>query len=370
MKLDLFKHLNNVDEEKLHNKFKILRDEFMVKGEKEILTDWTEGFVDRDGKIINEFQTTFHSSFWEFYLHSVLKNNGFLMNQNHDRPDFMVTGPVEFNLEAVVANIKDGGVPENKRTFEDIMSMVVPPRLQSDFTNCLDEAITRCSKAMQRKNKYYKINYSKCNWIQSNTPFVIALSSYDQINYGREFIYPMMALLYGWYYRPETEGYYKRGFIVKPGSDAKLKIGLFNKKEYENVSAVMFSCTMTLGKLTSRSIVENKLPYNYNHVFTIRHDIEDNEIPYKLQIVSKETPEYLDDGLFIFHNPNAKNKLNLETFKNTNIIQIYMKENKMHTIGENLPIISRINIPKLFLPEQYVNQFVIETMSKYNNLIY
>jgi len=33
----------------------------------DVLTDWARGFVDRDGKFVTEFQTTFNSSFWELY---------------------------------------------------------------------------------------------------------------------------------------------------------------------------------------------------------------------------------------------------------------------------------------------------------------
>ena len=31
----------------------------------DVLHDWARGFVDRDGKFVEEFQTTFNSSFWD-----------------------------------------------------------------------------------------------------------------------------------------------------------------------------------------------------------------------------------------------------------------------------------------------------------------
>jgi hypothetical protein len=34
----------------------------------DVLNDWARGFEDRDGKFVQEFQTTFNSSFWELYL--------------------------------------------------------------------------------------------------------------------------------------------------------------------------------------------------------------------------------------------------------------------------------------------------------------
>jgi hypothetical protein len=30
----------------------------------DVINDWANGFVDRDGKFVKEFQTTFNSSFW------------------------------------------------------------------------------------------------------------------------------------------------------------------------------------------------------------------------------------------------------------------------------------------------------------------
>jgi len=59
--LDLFSSI--VAEEKLHRKYKVIRDHLSLTGEQEVLKDWVDGFVDRDKKIVKEFQTSFHSAF-------------------------------------------------------------------------------------------------------------------------------------------------------------------------------------------------------------------------------------------------------------------------------------------------------------------
>ena len=41
--------------------------------DRELFAQWCEGFRDRDGKFVQEFQSTFHSSFWELYLHASFK---------------------------------------------------------------------------------------------------------------------------------------------------------------------------------------------------------------------------------------------------------------------------------------------------------
>lgn len=63
--------------------------------------------MDRDYKMVQEFQKTFHSSFWEFYLYACFKESGFILDQSHNRPDFMIKELYEINVEAVVANIKN-----------------------------------------------------------------------------------------------------------------------------------------------------------------------------------------------------------------------------------------------------------------------
>ncbi len=130
MALDLFTKLGDIDESALHQKFKFLRDEPLLDGERAILTSWTEGFVDRDNKIVKEFQTTFHSSFWEFYLYKVFKEAGFTIDFTKDRPDFLINSPTELNIEAVVSNIKQGGAGEESRTMDNILSMLEPSLAQ------------------------------------------------------------------------------------------------------------------------------------------------------------------------------------------------------------------------------------------------
>lgn len=155
MSLNLFNKIEGLPEDKLHPKFLQLRDNVLLEGERKILEDWTQGFIDRDNKIVMEFQATFHSSFWEFYLHKVLIEAGCKIDFSQERPDFMVESPHEINLEAVVSNIKQGGKTETKRTLEDILSMVDPPYLHPNFNLFIDESIVRNSNAILSKNKKY-----------------------------------------------------------------------------------------------------------------------------------------------------------------------------------------------------------------------
>lgn len=133
--MNLFESIRN--EQKIHRKFKFLRDN-MIFGEQAIINQWTNGFIDRDNKIVKEFQTTFHSSFWEFYLNSVFHEAGFSIDYSKNRPDFIINSPVPFYVEAVVSNIKQGGDSEENRNFEDLFKNVEPFYLRENFENSLN----------------------------------------------------------------------------------------------------------------------------------------------------------------------------------------------------------------------------------------
>jgi hypothetical protein len=100
MSLDLFTPA--VPRERFHPAF-----ETLVTGateyDKRLLNQWAEGFVDRDGKFVKEFQTTFDSSFWELYLHAVFKKLGMESDFQWSRPDFCIQSPEPFLVEATVA---------------------------------------------------------------------------------------------------------------------------------------------------------------------------------------------------------------------------------------------------------------------------
>jgi hypothetical protein len=364
MTLELFQIIKGLSDKQLYPKFKLLKESSNMEDERDILLGWTEGFVDRDKKIVRQFQETFHSSFWEFYLNAFFNEAGFKLEQSYNRPDFIITSPYKIYVEVVVSNIKQGGREEDDRDLNDLMDMFIPPRQQPDFLELLDEAIIRHSNTITYKiNKHFQ-EYSKCNWIDEDAPFIVAMSSYDQVNYGREYIYPMMALLYGLYYVPGKNQYIKKEAAVKPETGAKIPIGIFNSDKYSNISAIIYSCTTTLGKLTSLALSSGKSSTNI--VYNLRRDYTDNQIPYKLQVVEKEVPELLTDGLFIFHNPYAKSKLDIACFENTNITQYFIENGEIKFTSNTSPIVVRLNIPRFLQPG--FEMLIQEYLRQYNNV--
>lgn len=361
--MNLFEELKNVSKDKWHTKFKQIKEDPCGEGEREILQRWVEGLVDRDNKMVQEFQKTFHASFWEFYLYACFKEAGFVMEQSHNRPDFMIKAPYELNVEAVVANIKNQGRPESDRGLEDLMDMFTPPKNQEDFFQVQHEAVARQSNAITSKMKKYENEYSKCDWVKEDVPFVIAMSSYSQVNYGREFIYPIMTLLYGMYYVPQKNSYVSVSEVKKPGTDSTIPVGLFNSEKYSGISAILYSCTTTLGKLTS--LAKSEGHFSMNEVYNLSRDYEDMRIPYKLQHVGVNSPELLTDGLFLFHNPYAKNKLDIRCFEDTSVTQFFWQDDKLIHTSNTCPIVCRLNLSK-FLQHGFL-MLIDEYLRQYNN---
>lgn len=280
--------------------------------ERELLGSWIENFHVKDGldKTINQFQETFHSTFWEIYLNEVFITSGYDIDENIVSPDFCLGKNKEkIFIEAVVSNIAANEPKETDRTLDDVYG-------DNDCYSILDESITRLYNSFNNKLERFYNAYSN-NVEVLNSPFAFAIGDYAQINYGQSYYYPLLALLYGAYYDAEDkksdllilcndsfEKEYKfiENHIKKNGSS--LKLGLFNDSKHKHISAIIYSCTTTLGKLSSLS--ESHFPFDKCVVL----DREINGCEHQVLRYSKQQPdETLHDGIFVYHNPHAVNKM-------------------------------------------------------------
>ncbi|PEL75427.1 hypothetical protein CN603_13160 [Bacillus toyonensis] len=346
MSQKLFEELNL--KEKLHPKFLDLKKRPLIN-QKEQLEKWFEGFEDRDNKIVKEFQTSYHSAFWEIYLYRVFKEMGYEIDFSHAMPDFILkSSPINILVEATTANIKQGGVKEETRNVSNLLNMFVPPMLQPNFDYELKEAITRYGSSIWDKKKKYNETYKNRDWVAPENPYVIALSSYAQVDYGRDYIYGIMALLFGLYFIPEQNDFIFKENILKNGTNTKLPLGIFLDESYSEVSAIIFSTTTTIGKLDA-TVCSNNSSYTDNLVYNLYRDFNDEVEPYKRTLITPESPEALTDGLFVFHNPMARAPISLETFYAPGITQYYLDVNgTFGRIGNPNPTVARMSFPKQF----------------------
>ena len=72
--------------------------------------------------------------------------------------------------------------------------------------------------------------------------------------------------------------------------------------------------------------------------------MEDNDLPFKFQVVNSSHPESISNGIFIFHNPYAKAPVDPKLFEKTNVTHFFLKNDKIYTLGMTTPIYTRFSI--------------------------
>lgn len=305
-----------IDQKKLHPSFRSIaceRNRYAL----DVLQDWARGFEDRDGKFVKEFQTSFEPSFWELYLHAVLKHYRLAINFQHSRPDFVVTAPSEFLVEATVALNDARTTPIHSQTAEDI---------PDDLNKFNEEAIVRLSNGFSSKLDKYRSSYSSLDHVQ-NKPFVLALAPFDRPFANLQAQRTIEALLFGYYV--DEEAYIKEGdFSEQPRghqiervvkhNGAPISVGLFNSDVAKEISAVIFNSTATWGKALALS----QDPAS-NSVFTAVSLNIGGSIPHKITRPKASYTEHLIDGLRVYHNPHASYPLATDIFRDRRVFQTY-----------------------------------------------
>lgn len=317
--MDLFTPV--VDLTRLHPNFQRVLS-FARRGEREVVQQWAENFPDRDNKFVNEFQTTFNSSFWEIYLHALFKSYEFDFDWSNNRPDFVLSnGHIDFVVEATTANAAKGDVPEwdkAEQVSEDVRN--------KKFRELNKTAMIRISNAIHGKVIKYRDSYMQLNHV-ARKPYVIAVAPFEQPDFQFQYDRPMRALLYDDYvdeeefYKdqsayPDGPPSVKLGYVVK-ANGAELELGLFNDVSMSEVSAVLFSCVATWGKAVAMSPVA-ELGFIHS-VWGI------NRPPgheYRAARIGSPS-EGISDGLQIFHNPNASRPLDPSVFRRAGVVQHY-----------------------------------------------
>lgn len=252
-----------------------------------VLDSWAEGFVDRDGKFVSEFQTTFNSCFWELYLFSVLKHIGIEVDFRHNAPDF-VTADGRLAIEAAIASHAAEDIAEWEKTHD----MLLDP----DIDGARTRSIIRASNAFHSKYNKYMNSYRQLEHMEGR-PYVIAIA-----NYGTPDFFLLGDVAMQWLLYDVAEV----GAVQKPNG-AEVPLGLFRNSRFSKVSAVIYSSVATFGK--ARALGDDTDDFIF---WALR--IKDNLYPIRISAKKSEYSESLTDGLRLFTNPFAENPLDLEMF--------------------------------------------------------
>jgi hypothetical protein len=282
-----------------------------------VLEEWAEGFVDRDGKFVQEFQRTFNSSFWELYLNAVLRERRCSVDFGFRSPDFVVTTPSAFCLEAVIASNAHDEIPEHSHE---------QAQLPADLNEFNRRAIVRLSNALQSKYTKFKRQYGALPHV-AGRPFVIALAPFDRPNFGLQCQRAIEALLYSYYVDEDewvaagvrnTPAPKAEVLTVQKHETAEIPHGLFLADAMPEVSAVIFSSVATWGKVRALSADPNP-----NILFRALALNMSGHLPHKVVAPKVDYGEKLLDGLRVYHNRGARYPLDPAIFRAEEVMQSF-----------------------------------------------
>lgn len=282
----------------------------------DVLTDWAQGFLDRDGKFVTEFQTTFNSSFWELYLHAVLKKYEMVVDFTRTRPDFFLPGQ-GFNIEATVASNAQGALPEHSR-----LGMTPPPDLNAFNL----QSIIRLSNSVAAKRRKYLASYATLDHVRDR-PFVLAVANFDQPFSFMACQRPIEAVLHGYYVDEERyiasgrrEGRLEGETLRKVFKDngSPIDIGVFASPAYREISAVIFNGCANMGKV--RALSSDPSP---GIAFSALRLNPASDKPHLIQAPKQRYEENLLDGLRVYHNPFATHPLDRALFRHHSVFQSF-----------------------------------------------
>ena len=284
----------------------------------DVLSDWAKGFVDRDGKFVEEFQTTFNSSFWELYLFAVFKKYELRIDFSKARPDFCIPDH-RLVIEATVASNARGAEPEHARLGK------APP---ADLNNFNFQSILRLSNSISEKHEKYIQSYAHLDHVKEQA-FVIAVTSFDQPFSFMACHRPIEAVLHGYYVDEEryiaTHG--RQGRLegeqlqrVFKDNGSPVELGVFSSHTHKDISAVIFSSCATLGKVRALSSDPNP-----GIIFTAVRYNPASVRPHIVKEPKRRYTESLVDGLRIYHNPFASRPLDPALFRHPSVFQSYFQ---------------------------------------------
>ena len=282
----------------------------------DVLSDWAQGFVDRDGKFVTEFQMTFNSSFWELYLYAVLKKYDMPVDFTKVRPDFCLPSK-GFNIEATVASNAQGSAPEHSRLEK------APP---TDLNAFNFQSIIRLSNSLAAKHRKYLESYAQLDHVQDR-PYVVAVTNFDQPFSFIACQRPIEAVLHGYYVDEERyiasggrEGRLEGEALLKVFKDngSPIELGLFATPAYREISAVIFSNCANMGKV--RALSSDPSP---GVIFTALRLNPASDQPHIIRAPKRCYEESLLDGLRVYHNPYATHPLDSALFRHPSVFQSF-----------------------------------------------
>jgi hypothetical protein len=292
-------------------------------------------FKDPDGNFVEQFQSTgFNGRFWELYLFALLAELRHGVNRDYPAPDFLCRSIFgQFFIEAVTANptMRDGRIAEpqidahNEEELSRYMLNYLPIKFAGPLTNKL-------------KKKYWEKPHIDGN------PVIFAIVDFHRPFAMMNSQTALTTYLYG--RRPDAVRDFRGNLI--PASEPvaehvwgqkRVPSGFFYLPDAENISAVISSREATLSKFNR---IGFKAGFGSPRVRMIREGTryvpdrnrrEPEEV--RASVNAKRYRERWEDGLEVYHNPNANIRLDPRVFPTA-----------MHNVLEGDDLVSYTTQPK------------------------
>lgn len=286
-----------------------------LEAERDVIRRWANGFVDRDGKFVKEFQTTFNSSFWELYLHAALRELGLNIDFSHARPDFVVDGAVgALALEAVVTLNPQDLSPDWAK--HNPASEIGVGRDRERF---LDLATLRLAQSVQAKSDKWLKSYSKIPTCADRS-FVICVAPFEQPQAQRQGTQAIERVLFGepqeLILKDDSEEIRVGGVNLQEAfkpSGSRVELGLFRDSRLSHVSGVLFSALATWSKVSALAIDDGR-PLFFQ---LVRQRTSGVLEPHTVR--KRDHREGLLEGLHLFLNPFANRALDTKPWADAGV---------------------------------------------------
>jgi hypothetical protein len=305
-----------VPEDKWHNNFRVLASD-RSQGCRDVISSWTNGFHDRDGKFVTEFQTTFDSAFWELYLFACFSHLKLSPKTEHAAPDFMLKiGKTEVAVEATVAKEAEGHRPEWDKLDLIRSGDIVELAQRLRYTT------VRLANSFTSKVDAYRTKYAALPHVKGR-PFVICIAPFDQpftFDLAQQAMRRVLYRMDGPIFTrdPKTGeaivlGVSQMESITKDNG-VDVPLGMFCDASYPEVSAVVFSTLATSGKVRALSLD----PESDTTFYATRYN-DYGTIPIAIAAKKPHYAETLLDGLKVCINPFAAHPIDIKPFMNREI---------------------------------------------------
>ncbi|MGK0684551.1 hypothetical protein ACSFC0_04030 [Serratia marcescens] len=318
-----------VSKEKMPADYITLAESEFFSPAKELIQEIAYSFEDPDGNYIEQFQSSgFNPRLWELYLYALFHELDFTFNRSFNAPDYVIDkNEQRICVEAVTVNPSSNGFdepepkPEDEAVKEQLLNDYVPIKYGSPLFSKLQK-------------KYWEKEHV------AGLPLILAIHDYHT-NDAMMWTRPGLELyLYGAKrdlesFDPVTGEYSSKIIKQHRWKGKEIPSGFFMQPDAENISAVIHCNQATIGKFLRMGYLaefgrrDMDIHFSCEAIFGNRRPSQ----PLLLDVTHQDYEEYWGNSVVVYHNPNARNKLNPSLFKG--VAQFFYDEGQFTVIKPN-----------------------------------